>query len=87
MWEGLSPPYSTIVADPPWRYASAATKADARKHYTTTSTDNLAELPVAALAAPDAHLWCWATNALMEVARQPRLGWDHWGHGYEGQVA
>lgn len=20
-------------------------------------------------------------------ARQPRLGWDHWGHGYEGQVA
>lgn len=20
-------------------------------------------------------------------ARQPRLGWDHWGHGYEGQAA
>lgn len=31
-WEGLSPPYATIVADPPWRFGSAATKADARKH-------------------------------------------------------
>lgn len=29
--------YRTIVADPPWRYASAATKADAGKHYDSRS--------------------------------------------------
>lgn len=66
IWEGLNPPYSTIVADPPWRYQSAATKADARKHYSTMSMDEIAALPVEGLAAPDAHLWFWCTNALME---------------------
>ena len=65
-WEGLSPPYGTIVADPPWRYMSAATKADARKHYSTMSMDEIHAMPVADLAAPNAHLWLWCTNALME---------------------
>ena len=64
-WEGLSPPYRTILVDPPWRYASAATKADARKHYSTASTEELREMPVADLADADAHLWLWCTNALM----------------------
>lgn len=45
-WEGLSPPYATIVADPPWPYENV-------------------EL----------------------FARAPRLGWDHWGHGYESGAA
>jgi len=66
VWEGLSPPYGTIVADPPWRYASAATKADARKHYSTMSMDEIATMTVGDLAAPDAHLWFWCTNGLME---------------------
>jgi N6-adenosine-specific RNA methylase IME4 len=62
----LTPPYRTIVADPPWRYASAATKADARKHYSTMSMDEIRAMPVAEIAGPDAHLWLWCTNALME---------------------
>lgn len=66
MFADLTPPYSTIVADPPWRYASAATKADARKHYSTMSMDELRAMPVADLAADDAHLYLWCTNALME---------------------
>lgn len=65
-WEGLSPPYGTIVADPPWRYASAATKADARKHYSTMSMDEIAAMSVADIAADSCHLWFWCTNALME---------------------
>jgi N6-adenosine-specific RNA methylase IME4 len=75
VFEGLTPPYSTIVADPPWRFGSAATKADARKHYTTTSTDDLADLPVEALAASDAHLWCWAVNGMMEDAYRLVRAW------------
>jgi hypothetical protein len=57
VFEGLTPPYSTIVADPPWRYESAATKADAGKHYSTMSMDDLRAMPVVDLAATDAHLW------------------------------
>jgi N6-adenosine-specific RNA methylase IME4 len=60
--------YRTIVADPPWRYQSAATKADAGKHYPTMSLDELAELPIRSLAAGDAHLWLWGTNAMLEDA-------------------
>lgn len=65
-WDGLTPPYSTIVADPPWRYASAATKADAGTRYSTMSLGDIQALPVLSLAADSAHLWLWATNGLME---------------------
>lgn len=74
-WEGLSPPYATIVADPPWRYASAATKADARKHYSTMALADICALPVADLAADSAHLWLWGTNALMEDAYTVVRAW------------
>ena len=63
---GLTGPYSTIVADPPWRYQSAATKAHAGKKYSTMSMEDLRSMPVADLMAKDAHCWLWCTNALME---------------------
>ena len=62
----LSPPYSTIVADPPWRYESAATKANAGARYSTMSMGELRAMPVGDIASDDAHLWLWCTNALME---------------------
>jgi N6-adenosine-specific RNA methylase IME4 len=74
-WEGLTPPYSTIVADPPWRFGSAATKADARKHYSTMQLADIAALPVADIAAESAHLWLWAVNGLMEEAHQVARAW------------
>ena len=196
IWEGLSPPYATIVADPPWPYASAESGSfvipkpgDQGTHqrgvetmgFGVMSMADLCALPVADLAAPNAHLYLWTTNAFMVeahdiarawgfkpktiltwtkvhqddpsrvsmktgyyfrgatehalfcvrgslplqcaeglptgylwprigkhsvkpaafgdlvekaspgpyvelFARQPRLGWDHWGHGYEGQA-
>jgi N6-adenosine-specific RNA methylase IME4 len=60
--------YRTIVADPPWRYASAATKADAEQHYDTMDLLDICALPVPDLAEDDAHLWLWGTNALLEQA-------------------
>jgi N6-adenosine-specific RNA methylase IME4 len=71
----LTPPYSTIVADPPWRFASAATKADAGRHYSTMALDDICSLPVGDLAAPDAHLWLWAVNGLMEEAHRVVRAW------------
>ena len=75
MFEELSPPYKTIVADPPWRFASAATKADARKHYSTMALDDLCAMRVADLAAPSCHLWLWAVNGLMEEAYRVVRAW------------
>lgn len=71
----MTPPYATIVADPPWRFGSAATKADAGKHYSTMPLADICALPVADLAAPDAHLWLWAVNGLMEEAHQVVRAW------------
>lgn len=75
MFDELSPPYRTIVVDPPWRFATAATKADARKHYSTMTVDDLCAMPVASLCAPDAHLWLWAVNGLMEDAYRIVRAW------------
>lgn len=182
IWDGLTPPYATIVADPPWKYSGTwATFGDRSKGhidplsrrplpYATMGVSEIAALPVGALAAQNAHLYLWTTNrhlraaytvaeswgfvpsqmlvwcktpkglglggafvsttefilfarrgnlapqhradstwwqwprgphsvkppAFMDIvervspgpyvelfARQPRLGWDHWGHGYE----
>jgi N6-adenosine-specific RNA methylase IME4 len=68
LWRGLSPPYSTIVADPPWRYRKSPqeegtihSRALVSDLYDTMSMRQLAELPVAELAADDAHLYLWVT--------------------------
>ncbi len=69
--------YRTIVADPPWRYASAATKADAAKHYSTMTLGDILGLggDVRALAEPDAHLWLWTTNAFIEEGYDVVRAW------------
>ena len=175
-WEGLTPPYATIVADPPWHYEQGGPhsltgrpKAVDVPPYSTMTVDDVALLPVEQIARPSAHLYLWTTNRYLRdaydvaeawgftpsqvltwckaphglgpggafanttefclfarrncahrqrmdstwwewpraahsvkpaaffdmveqvspgpyvelFARQPRLGWDHWGHGYE----
>jgi N6-adenosine-specific RNA methylase IME4 len=69
--------YRTIVADPPWRYAAAATKADASKHYSTMPLDDICNLgsEVGRLVEDDAHLWLWTTNAFMEEGHQVVRAW------------
>ena len=66
----------TIVADPPWRYRAAATKADARKHYKTMGLPELLALPVDQYADPSGvHLWLWTTNAFVEEAYRVIRAW------------
>jgi N6-adenosine-specific RNA methylase IME4 len=75
-WAGLQAPYSTIVADPPWRYARpSATKADATRLYATMDLATIEAMPVAEIAATDCHLWLWGTNALMEEAHRVVRAW------------
>ena len=66
--------YATIVADPPWRYSATGERVKGRmkgrgggaeRHYETLTMDEIAALPVASLAADQAHLYLWVTNPKM----------------------
>jgi N6-adenosine-specific RNA methylase IME4 len=69
--------YRTIVADPPWRQKAGPQFPETAKsgrnyrrtssrsrdlEYPTMSAEEIAALPVADLAATDAHLYLWVTN-------------------------
>ena len=71
-WEGLTPPYATIVADPPWHYAQGGphsltgrARAVDVPPYSTMTVDEVASMPVDDLAADSAHLYIWTTNAYL----------------------
>lgn len=74
-WSNLSPPYATIVADPPWSYAGSTYngrtspwRSTSTQSYSLMSIEDIAALPVADIATPDAHLYLWAVNPLMDRA-------------------
>ena len=75
-WEGLHPPYSTIVADPPWPYpggvSAGGTPGDPVKsfdlRYSAMSLDDISALPLVDLVADDAWLFLWATNRYLAFA-------------------
>ena len=67
---GLPPGgFATILADPPWPLQGG------EKHYRTMSLARIKALPVGALAARDAHLWLWTTNALLPKAYEVAEAW------------
>lgn len=68
--------YGTIYADPPWRYDNQSTRAATGNHYDGMSVEKICELPVRQLAADDAHLHLWTTNAFLFDC--PRI-FDAWG--------
>jgi N6-adenosine-specific RNA methylase IME4 len=73
--------FGTIYADPPWRYGNTATRAAAEDHYPTMAVEEIAALPVAALAAPQCHLHLWTTTAFLFEAKQIL---DVWNFTYKG---
>ena len=67
---GLQPGgFATILVDPPWPLQGG------EKHYRTMSLARIMALPVGALAARDAHLWLWTTNALLPKAYEVAEAW------------
>lgn len=84
-WDDLSPPYATIVADPPWPYEalppfseSGQGGRDHRWHpltYSPMTVGEVAALPVQDLAQSGAHLYLWTTNRYLWDARDVALGW------------
>lgn len=62
--------FGTIVADPPWRYTQRPTAATGRgasaeHYYPTMRAEEVRDLPVARLAADQAHLYLWVTNPVL----------------------
>lgn len=67
---GLPPGgFATVLVDPPWPLQSG------EKHYRTMSLARITALPVGQLAARDAHLWLWTTNALLPKAYEVAEAW------------
>jgi N6-adenosine-specific RNA methylase IME4 len=71
--------YGTIYADPPWKYGNQGTRAATDNHYGTMTVNDICELPVRELAADDAHLHLWTTNAFLFDAKKLM---DAWGFEY-----
>ena len=71
--------FPTIYADPPWPYRNESSRGAAVNHYPTLCLDELRHLPILELAAPDAHLHLWTTNAFLAEALDLI---DSWGFRY-----
>jgi N6-adenosine-specific RNA methylase IME4 len=87
-WDGLTPPYSTIVVDPPWHYDEVNPPKSREGYvgpslaYSTMSLDAIRALPVGDLAE-DTRLFLWVTN------RYLRHAWsvvEAWGFKPGGRV-
>lgn len=71
-FDGLNPPYATIVADPPWRYRKSsqdrvalAGNRTAEDQFSTMEIRAIAKLPVGDLADNVSCLYLWTTNPRM----------------------
>lgn len=67
--------FGTVYADPPWQYGNQGTRASTGRHYSGMSVDDIAALPVAELAASDAHLHLWTTNGFLFDSKRIIEAW------------
>lgn len=71
--------WTTILADPPWRFTNRTGKV-APEHrrldrYATMDLAAICALPVAAVAAKNAHLYLWVPNALLPEGLEVMRSW------------
>ncbi|MDR3791765.1 MAG: MT-A70 family methyltransferase [Terracidiphilus sp.] len=79
--------FSTVLADPPWRFANRTGKV-APEHrrldrYSTMSLDSITSLNVKSVLAPQAHLYLWVPNALLPDGLNVL---DAWGFRYVSNI-
>ena len=71
--------FSTILADPPWRYQNSTGKVapqHKRLHrYSCLSVEEIAILPVADIAADTSHLYLWTPNAMLAEGLSVMKAW------------
>ena len=79
--------YSTILADPPWRFENRTGKM-APEHqrllrYPTMTVEEICEIPVPQVAAANSHLYLWVPNALLAEGLEVM---KRWGFKYKANV-
>lgn len=71
--------FATVLADPPWRFAHRSGKVSPEHRrldrYDTMTLPELCALPVAQVAARDAHLYLWCPNALLPQGLRVMEAW------------
>jgi N6-adenosine-specific RNA methylase IME4 len=75
--------FGAIYADPPWQYTNQVARGAAGKHYDLMTVDEITTLPVHELAADNAHLHLWTTNAFLREALDVLAAW---GFRYTGNL-
>jgi len=76
---GLHGTFSTILADPPWRFQNRTGKVAPEhqrlRRYQTMTFEGICELPVAAHADACCHLYLWVPNALLDMGLRVLEAW------------
>ena len=76
---GLKKKFQTIYADPPWQFQNRTGKV-APEHrrlnrYQTMTLQEICDMPVAAHAEENSHLYMWVPNALLPEGLQVLEAW------------
>ena len=66
--------FRTILADPPWSVQQQGGRG-AAQHYSLMSLKRIKAMPISDLAASDAHLWLWVTNATLRDGYDVAEAW------------
>lgn len=79
--------FQTVLADPPWRFTNRTGKV-APEHrrldrYSTLDLDAICDIPVADVAAKNAHLYLWVPNALLPDGLRVM---ESWGFRYVSNI-
>jgi N6-adenosine-specific RNA methylase IME4 len=79
--------FSTVLADPPWRFTNRTGKIAPEHHrlsrYETLSVDQICALPVADYCSDPAHLYLWVPNALVPEGLAVL---EAWGFRYKSNI-
>lgn len=79
--------FSTVLADPPWRFVNRTGKVAPEHHrlsrYGTLSTAEICDLPVKEALADTAHLYLWVPNALLPDGLAVMAAW---GFAYKSNI-
>lgn len=83
----ISGKYSTILADPPWRFMNRTGKM-APEHrrlsrYATLTLQEICAIPVAVAAEDRSHLYLWVPNALLAEGLEVMRAW---GFSYKANI-
>lgn len=79
--------YSTIYADPPWRFQNRTGKVAPENkklnRYETMELEEIKALPVSQIASDKSHLYLWVPNALLPEGLEVMKSW---GFDYKGNI-